>query len=84
MCQKFPFAVQRKTRYKQKYANRDPKRKPSENVNTLQEAFPIMTPSLFGTDQILLTVTLNKWSKVNLLQMRTQKFDFVLQLKWTR
>ena len=44
-------------RYKQKYANRDPERKPSENVNTLQEAFPIMTLSLFGTDQILLKVT---------------------------
>ena len=84
MCQKFPFVVQCKTRYKQKYANRDPERKPSENVNTLQEAFPIMTPSLFGTDQILLTDTLNMWSKVNLFQMRTQKFDFVLQLKWTR
>ena len=80
MCQKFPFVVQCKTRYKQKY----PERKPSENVNTLQEAFPIMTPSLFGTDQILLTDTLNIWSKVNLFQMRTQRFDFVLQLKWTR
>ena len=84
MCQKFPFVVQCKTRYKQKYANRDPERKPSENVNTLQEAFPIMTPSLFGTDQIILTDTLNIWRKVNLFQMRTQKFDFVLQLKWTR
>ena len=57
MCQKFPFDVQCQTRYKQKYANRDPERKPSENVNTLQEAFRIMKPSLFGTDQILLKVT---------------------------
>ena len=57
MCQKLPFVVQCKTQYKQKYANRDPERKPSENVNTLQEAFLIMTLSLFGTDQILLKVT---------------------------
>ena len=27
-----------------KYANRDPERNPAENVNTLLEAFPIMTP----------------------------------------
>ena len=57
MCQKFPFVVQCKTRYKQKYANRDPERKLSENVNTLQEAFPTMKPSLSGTDQILLKAT---------------------------
>ena len=41
--------MQCKTRYKQKYANRDPEQKPSKKVNTLQEAFPIMTYSLFGT-----------------------------------
>ena len=48
MCQKFPLVVQSKTQYKQKYVNRDPERKPLENVNTLLEAF-LMTPSLFGT-----------------------------------
>ena len=52
-----PFCWAVQARYKQKYANLDPERKPSENVNTLQEAFPIMKRSLFGTDQILLKVT---------------------------
>ena len=49
MGRKFPLVVQCRTRYKQKYANRDPERKPSENANTFLEAFPIMTPPLFCT-----------------------------------
>ena len=39
----FPFVYAVQDAIETQYANRDPDKKPAENVNTLLEAFPIMT-----------------------------------------
>ena len=49
MCQKFPLVVQRRTRYNKNMEIVIPNESLRKSVNTLLEAFPIMSPSLFGT-----------------------------------
>ena len=49
MCQKFPLVVQRRTRYNKNMQIVIPNESLRKSVNTLLEAFPIMSPSFFGT-----------------------------------